>query len=650
MDRFLRFSCNLDTFLDDLKERIKNNEEKVEALLVQQEKNYANFIKPLEEMEEELELFFTPLAHLNSVNNSEKTQEIYAAALPIITEYSTKLSQNEALYKAYKEIEQNEKEKLSQEQKRVLELNIRGFELSGAHLDPKTKERLAEINLRKSELSNNFTQNLLDATNAYEKIIEDDKDVAGIPESDLASACFEEDGKTKYRFTLQIPSYIAYMTYGPNRAIREEIYKAYVSRAPENEQIIDELLALRHEMSKLLGSENYAEYSLATKMAKKPADVLAFLEELLEKSLAQAKCDVESLKEYAGFAIEAWDTAYYSEKLKKERYDIDEEEYRPYFEQNSVAEGLFAFLSKTFDIEFKEVNEKLWDEKAKCFDLYVKGELCSRLYLDLEARKSKRGGAWMHDWETHYEKTDGSTQLASAFVVCNFPPSGDTNPSLLRHDDVVTLFHEMGHAIHHLLSTVKESEVSGVNGVEWDAVEFPSQFLENFAYEEKVLWMFAKHYKTGEVLPKEMIEKLIRAKNFQSGMGMVRQLEFGLFDFKLHTDLYQGEEVQKLLDAIREKTGLIKPPSYNKFQNGFAHIFGGGYAAGYYSYKWAEVLSADAFFAVVEEGVYNSPLAKRYRDVVLARGGSAGMGELYLEFMGREPQSEALLRLNGIEV
>ncbi|SFV56244.1 Oligopeptidase A [hydrothermal vent metagenome] len=648
MKEFRDFRSNLETFIKDLKELIEKNQKRVEELLSKKQKSFENFIKPLEEMEEELELFFTPLSHLNSVNNSKETQDIYTQALPIITEYSTKLSQNEDLYNAYKEIYQKEKERLNQEQKRVLELNIQSFELSGAHLDKATKERLAKINLRKSELSNEFSQNLLDATNAYERIIEDEADVEGIPPSDLATAEFEEDGVKKWRFTLQMPSYIAYMTYGPNRQIREEIYRAYVTRAPQNSAIIDEFLALREEMSKLLGFENFAQYSLATKMAKDEKSVVGFLEELLDRSYDQCTKEVADLKKFAGFDIEAWDSAFYSEKMKKEHYDIDEEAYRPYFEQQSVVSGLFEFLNKMFDLEFVPNDAKLWHEKAKSYDIYEAGELRARLYLDLEARESKRGGAWMHDWQTHMRRSDGSVQLASAFVVCNFPPSSEDAPSLLRHDDVVTLFHEMGHAIHHLLSRVEENEVSGVNGVEWDAVEFPSQFLENFAYEKSVLQMFAKHYQTGEVLPEAMIDRLIKAKNFLSAMAMQRQLEFSLFDFLLHQKLYQKEEVQALLDSIRKRTALIKPPSYNRFQNGFAHIFAGGYAAGYYSYKWAEVLSADAFEAVVSEGIFASQKAKAYKEIILSKGGSESMSRLYEEFMGREAKTEPLLRLNGI--
>ena len=646
MAEFIPFTCNLESFEGELKKLLEQNTKAVEQLLAQENKTYQNFVRPLMELDYRLELFFSPLAHLNSVANSKETQEVYTKALPLITEYSTNMSQNLKIYEAYKEI--SKQEALSSEQKRVLTLAIQSFELSGAHLDEKTKKRLAEINLEKSELTNNFSQNLLDATNAYEKIIENEKDVEGLPKSDLLLAKFEQDGKTKYRFTLQLPSYIAYMTYGKNEQIREELYKAYTTRAPKNAKIIDRLLVLRDESAKLLGFENYAAYSLATKMANSPGEVLDFLEELLEKSTAQAKKEYQELEAFAGKKLNAWDSAYYSEALRKKFYDIDEEKYREYFEQNGVLEGLFAFLENLFGIGFVKQNEPLWDPKATSYNLVQNEKVFARLYLDLEARESKRGGAWMDNFQTHHYDEKNKEHLASAFVVCNFPPSDENTPSLLRHDDVVTLFHEMGHALHHLLSKVSELDVSGVHGVEWDAVEFPSQFLENFAYEKEVLQTFAKHYKTKEVLNDEMIEKLQKAKNFQSAMGMLRQLEFGLFDMKLHTGLYQAQEVQKLLDTIREKTALIKPPAYNRFQNGFGHIFAGGYAAGYYSYKWAEVLSADGFLAVVQNKKINTAMAKRYKESILFKGGSASMKELYKEFADTEPKTDALLKLSGI--
>lgn len=650
MQPFTDFNLNLETFIFDLNTLIEINHKTIADLLAIPDKTYANFVRPFDLMEEDLELLFTPLSHINAIKNSDESQRIYADALPILTDYSTFVGQNLDIYEAFKNVKAREYNSLNTEQRRILDLNILHFELAGAHLDETSKERLAQINLRKSTLTNDFSQNVLDATNAYEKIITDPADVEGIPESDLENARFEEDGATKYRFTLQMPSYIAYMTYGPNRTIREELYRAYTTRAPQNSAIIDELMALRQESAKLLGFKNYAEYSLASKMAPSTESVLKFLNEIIDASRRQGMRELDELRAIApDIDLQSYDTAYYGEILKKAQYDIDEEEYRPYFEQHSVMEGMFAFLNELFGLRFIRQNIDLWDEKASVYDIYEHDTLTARVYFDLEARKNKRGGAWMHNFQTHCEDTQGCTHLSSAFVVCNFPPSSETSPSLLRHDDVVTLFHEMGHTIHHLLSKVKEHGVSGVNGVEWDAVEFPSQFLENFAYEPKVLKLFAKHHESGEILSDEMIAKLIRAKNFQSGMFMLRQIEFSLFDFELHSKLYQGDEIQILLDSIRERTSLIKPPAYNKFQNGFSHIFSGGYSAGYYSYKWAEVLSADAYYAIVDEGVFGSELARRYKEIVLGKGGSQSMQELFVEMMGRECDSKNLLRLSGIE-
>jgi len=646
---FLDFDVNLDTAIDELSTLLEKSKKEIDDLLRIDKKTYLNFVKPFEMIDERLQWFFTPISHLNSVNNSDETQAVYADALPILTEYGTEISQNEEIYKAFTSIKEDEGSTLNQEQNQVLDHNIRDFELSGAHLSQDKKDRLKEINMRKSTLTNDFSQNLLDATNAYELIITDEKDVEGIPPSDLDGAK-QEDGT--YKFTLQMPSYIAYMTYGKNPALREELYKAYTTRAPENAAIIDELMQLRQEMAKLLGFNNFAELSIAPKMATSTDKVIDFLEELAHASQSQAKeelAELEALAKKEGQnKISSFDTAYYSEILKKEKYEIDEEAYRPYFEQDSVVQGLFGFLHRLLGIEFRPANVTLWDEKASAYDLYINNELRSRLYIDLEARSSKRGGAWMNNWQTHCLDEKGEPVLSSAYIVCNFPASSETSPSLLRHDDVVTLFHEMGHALHHMLSKVNENSVSGVNGVEWDAVEFPSQFLENFAYEPKVLTLFAKHHESGEVLPDEMISKLDKSRNFQSAMGMLRQLEFSIFDFKLHMKLHTGDQVQELLDSIRNEFSLLKPPPYNKFQNGFAHIFAGGYAAGYYSYKWAEVLSADAFFHFVDNGIFEEEIASSYRDIVLGLGGSESMSVLFEKFMGRELDTTGLLRLNGI--
>lgn len=639
-------------FNELLEQKLHANRDKIKKLLELSKKSYQNFVKPFEMMDEELDQFFTPLSHINAVNNSDTTQKVYSDALPIITNYSTEVGQNIDIFNAYKEIKEREYNHLTAAQKMVLDQSILGFELSGAALDDEKKNRLKEINVKKSELANNFSQNVLDATNDFEMIIEDEKDLKGLPESDIETAKEEKDGKTVYKFTLQMPSYIAYMTYGPNRKYREKLYQAYVTRAPQNAKIIDELMQLRQESSKILGFNSYAELSLATKMAPSTDTVITFLTDLQNASKKQAHKELAYLQKFAKEQgcdnLASFDAGYYAEKLRLRDYDIDEEAYRPYFEQTKVVTGLFEFLEKLFGMEFREVQTPLWHEKAKAYDIYVDNQIRARLLTDLEARKDKRGGAWMHNWQAHCLDEEGKEQLASAFIVCNFPASSETSPSLLRHDDVVTLFHEMGHAIHHLMSRVEENGVSGVNGIEWDAVEFPSQFLENFAYEPKVLQMFAKHHETSEVLSDAMIDKLVKAKNFQSAMTMLRQLEFGLFDFKLHDKLYQGVEVQELLDSIREDNNLISAPEYNKFQNSFSHIFAGGYAAGYYSYKWAEVLSADAYFYFVDHGIFHEKVANDYKNIILGEGATLSMHELFEKFRGQELQTNALLRLSGI--
>ncbi len=637
-----------------LEQIIKQNEEELKDLLAIEDKTYQNFVVPYQLMSEKLEVFCTPIFHINSVKNSDETQEVYSDCLPLISLYETRLSQNEDTYRAIKDIQYNEKPSLSIEQLKVLENEIRNFKLGGCGLDDNKKDRLKDINLELSKLSKDFSQNLLDATNAWELIIENEDDIKEIPSSDLESAKFEKDGKVKYKFTLQMPSYVSYITYGTSRVKREKIYKAYCTRAPQNGELIEQILALKDEKSKILGFDNYSQYSLATKMATKTNEVLAFLEELATYSKEKSKQELEeiralALKEDNIKDCQSYDIAYYSEKLKKANYEIDEEYYRPYFEQNSVLNGFFEVLNKLFNITFTlNTNAPAWDEKVKVYDIYEENKLISRLYIDLEARKDKRGGAWMHNWHTHYN-LNGKENLASAYIVCNFPTSTDTLPSLLRHSDVVTLFHEMGHALHHLLSKIKEPFVSGINGVTWDTVEFPSQFLEYFAYEKKVLKMFAKHYQTKNILNDIAIDKLIKAKNFQSSLTMTRQLEFATFDFKLHLGGYKTQlQIQELLNNVRNEIGTILPPSYNKFQNGFAHIFAGGYAAGYYSYKWAEVLSADAFYIFKESQVFNKKLALKYKNIILGKGGSENMDKLYTSFTNKQPDIKSLLKIDGI--
>ncbi|MDN5103895.1 M3 family metallopeptidase [Aliarcobacter butzleri] len=645
---------NLENSKEILEKLLDEKRVLINELLNIENKTYKNFVLPFQEIGESINEFLTPIFHIDSVKNSEITTKVYEECLPIISKYETEISQNENIYLSLKDIQFNEKSILNDIQNKVLENEIRDFELSGCNLENNKKKRLEEINLKLSELSHKFSQNLLNATNAFEMIITDFEDVKEIPQSDLELAKFEEDGITKYKFTLQMPSYLAYITYGTNRERREEIYKAYCTKAPENGKIIEHILALKDEKVKILGFENYAQYSLATKMAKTEEDVISFLEELGNKAKKKAKEELEEIKEIAlkdGITdFRSSDMAYYSEKLKKAQYDLDEEYYRPYFEQQSVLNGFFDFLHQMFNIKFTKTQTKAWDEKVKVYDLSEDGKTIARIYIDLEARKDKRGGAWMNNWHSHFRNSNGEINLPTAYIVGNFPQSTKEIPSLLRHSDVVTLFHEMGHALHHLLSKIEEPFVSGISGVAWDTVEFPSQFLEYFSYDKDVLKLFAKHYQTGEVLDDEAIDRIIKAKNFQSSLATVRQVEFALFDFKLYQKLYKTEdEIQYLLDTIREEFAAIIPPRYNKFQNGFSHIFSGGYSAGYYSYKWAEVLSADAFYMFIDSGnIFNKELGIKYRDTILSQGGSYDMDKLFFDFAKREPSIDSLLKIEGI--
>ncbi len=647
---FVEFRLDdLDNFPKELETLLERQLGDIENIVNSSNSSYMDILKPLQDLESELELFFTPLAHLNSVNNSDKTKEAYEKSLPQISKFHSKISQNEKLFHKIESLSSTDLE-----ESRVIQNSIRDFILSGAKLSMEKKKELEEINLELSELSNSFFQNLLDANSSYELVIEDSRYIEGIPDSDLALAKMVVDGKEVYRFTLQIPSYLSYMTYGINREYREMLYRAYSTRAPQNSKIIDRILLLRNREAKLLGFNSYTELSLETKDAPSSKAVIEFLEKLLKLAKPKAIKELEELKEFAfrvdGIeSLQPFDIAYYSEKLKKDKFHFDENMTKPYFEQNSVLNGLLEVVSKLFRVEFRESDTNVWNSSVKVFDIYRDNILSGRVYFDLEARDTKRGGAWMHNWQTHFINSKGARKLPVVFIVANFPTSKEDTPSLLRHDDVVTLFHEMGHGIHHLFSQCSEYSISGVNGIAWDVVEFPSQFLENFAYEKEILKKFAFHYETGEPISSELLDKIKKAKNFQSALGLLRQVEFSLFDIKLHQKLYQGDEVQALLDTIREETSLIKVPKYNKFQNGFGHIFSGGYSAGYYSYKWAEVLSADAFFECLDSnGEFNQEKANGYYNHILSQGSSEDMSTLYKKWLGRDAKVESLLKLYKI--
>ncbi|XDD43599.1 M3 family metallopeptidase [Leptospira sp. WS60.C2] len=627
--------------------KMESNKRFIEALLQNDSISYQNFLKPYQRVQTELGDLVTEVSHLNSVKNNEESQTIYSRLLPKLSEYYTDLGQNEEIFSALLKIQKAEPT-LNAEKTKVLENEIRDFRLSGVGLDKTTKEELKNIRVKLSDLTNQFSQNVLNATNAFALHLNED-DVKGIPESDKNSAK-QPDGT--YKFTLHFPSYIAYMTYGENREIRKKLYDAYCTRAPENGKLIEEILNLRDKEAKLLGFETYAHLSLATKVANTPEEVISFLDHLALKAKPIAEKEYSEIKSFAKKlgrdSLEPWDLTYYSEKFKKDSFSYDEEIYRPYLEKETVIKGTFQFLEKLLGVTFKQANTPVWEPSVLCYDLLVEGETQSRLYLDLEVRSEKKGGAWMHNWKPHFEDENGKRVLPIAFVVASFPKATETQPSLLRPSDVVTLFHELGHALHHLLSKVKEPFVSGVNGVEWDAVEFPSQFLENFVYEPKVLELFAKHYQTKEPIPSSYIDTMVKAKNFMSAMGVIRQLEFAKFDMLVHKERPTETRVQEILDQVRKEIAIVIPPAYNKFQNSFTHIFAGGYAAGYYSYKWAELLSANAFYSFIDKGVFDLDHASHFRKTVLEKGGSSNAMNLFREFYGKDPEIDALLRLNGI--
>lgn len=643
----------------------------IEQAVSEQTPTWQNLVLAVDKVDDVLSKAWSPVSHMNSVLSSDELREAYESCLPLLTEYGTWVGQHKGLNEAYKKLANSaEFEQLSDAQKKVIDNTLRDFKLSGVDLAADKQQRYGDIQTRKSELSSTFSNNVLDATNAWQKVVTEESELAGLPESAVAAAkqmaeMKELDG---WLFTLDFPSYLPVMTYSDNQALREEMYTAFTTRASDqgpnageydNSEIMDELLALRHEVSELLGFANYAESSLATKMAENTEQVVGFLNQLAEKSHPQALQDVAELrafaeKEHGVTELNPWDYAYYSEKLKQAKYSISDEELRPYFPEDRVLSGLFTTVNRLFGIEVKERAKgevDVWHEDVRFFDIFAQdGQYRGSFYLDLYAREKKRGGAWMDDCRGRIKWSQDQLQTPIAYLTCNFnQPVGD-NPALFTHDEVITLFHEFGHGIHHMLTQVEEAAVAGINGVAWDAVELPSQFLENWCWEEEALAFISGHFETGEPLPKDMLDKMLAAKNFQSAMMMVRQLEFSLFDFRIHAEYSPetGANIQQVLDQVREKVAVVKPPKTNRFQHSFGHIFAGGYAAGYYSYKWAEVLSADAFSKFEQEGIFNPETGKSFLNCILERGGSAEPMELFKSFMGREPEIDALLRHSGI--
>jgi len=629
-----------------------------------------NLCQPLAESDDRLSRIWSPIGHLNSVKNSSELRAAYEQALPLLSEYGTWVGQHEGLYQAYRSLKEGAAfEALSVPQRKAVDNALRDFELSGIGLSADKQQRYGEIVARLSELGSTYSNNVLDATMGWSKLITDEAELSGLPESALAQAqamaqAKEQDG---WLLTLDMPSYLPVLTYADNRALREEMYRAFATRASDqgpnagkwdNSEVMAETLALRHELAQLLGFDTYADKSLATKMAESPEQVIGFLSDLAKRARPQAEQELAQLRAFAKQhygvdELEAWDITYYGEKQKQHLFSISDEQLRPYFPEQRVVEGLFEVVKRIYGITAKERKDvETWHPDVRFFDLFAAdGELRGSFYLDLYARENKRGGAWMDDCVGSLRKADGTLQKPVAYLTCNFNrPLGD-QPALFTHNEVTTLFHEFGHGLHHMLTQIDTAGVSGINGVPWDAVELPSQFMENWCWEPEALAFISGHYQSGEPLPKAMLDKLLAAKNYQAALFILRQLEFGLFDFRMHFEYSpeKGAQILPTLAEVKKMVAVVPSPSWGRFPHAFSHIFAGGYAAGYYSYLWAEVLSADAYSRFEEEGIFNAETGKSFLDNILSRGGSEEPMALFKRFRGREPQLDAMLRHYGIK-
>lgn len=648
---------------------LTENRERV-AELLQKTRTYTwdNLIRPLEDMDDRLDKAWAPVRHLNAVVNNDPLRQAYNACLPKLSEYATELGQNQALYEAHRAIAQSEEfNELDPAQKKILKDALRDFRLAGVALPEAKKSRFKAIEQRLSQLSSQFEENVLDATDAWSKHLTDSRQLAGLPETAKAVArqAASSRGLDGWLLTLEFPCYAAVMTFADDRTLRQELYEAYVTRASDqgpsagrfdNTACMEEILRLRHEKAQLLGYANFAELSLATKMAETPKQVLEFLEELAARSKPKAIEELAELRQFARkqYGVEdlaAWDLMYYSEKLRQHRFQLSQEEVKQYFPATKVVSGLFQVVERLYGFTIRQLTGvDVWHPEVSCYEILDRqGDVRGRFYLDLYARPKKRGGAWMDECVAR-RKLKGQVQIPIAFLTCNFTPPTEEAPALLTHDEVLTLFHEFGHGLHHLLTQVNYLSASGIRGVEWDAVELPSQFMENFCWQKEALELISGHYLSGQPLPEELFSKMLAAKHFQTGMQMVRQLEFALFDFRLHLeyDPASGGRIYEILDEVRDQVAVFKPPAFNRFAHSFTHIFGGGYAAGYYSYKWAEVLSADAFSRFEEEGIFDPVTGRAFLEHILETGGSRPALESFIAFRGREPKIDALLRHSGI--
>ena len=623
--------------------------------------DYDTLARVLSVATERLSHAWGAVGHLNAVANTPALREAYNAMLPAVTEFYTALGADEQLYAKYKAI-QAQAATLNPARQQALKHWIRDFVLSGAELQGAARDRFAAIQEEAAELGQKFSEHVMDATDGFAHYASAEE-LAGVPADVVANAraAAEAEGKAGHKLTLHFPSYFPVMQYAENRALRETLYRAYVTRASElgaqpeldNSALMQQLLMLRQEEAQLLGFKNFAEVSLVPKMAQSPEQVLDFLRDLAGRARPYAEKDLAEMREFAaanlGLAeMQAWDQAYVAEKLKEARYAFSDQEVREYLTVPRVLSGLFDIIQRLFDVTIIESQAEVWHESVKFYRLERAGQLVGQFYLDLYARPGKRPGAWMDEVRSRWARPEGQLQTPVAQLVCNFAsPAGD-KPALLTHDDVTTLFHEFGHGLHHLLTQVDELGVSGISGVEWDAVELPSQFMENFCWEWEVLQQLSSHVQTGEPLPRALYDKMIAAKNFQSGLQTLRQIEFALFDMRLHAEPGQEQAVQQLLDEVRAEVSVNPPPAFNRFQHSFSHIFAGGYSAGYYSYKWAEVLSADAWSAFEEEGVFNPATGRRYLQSILEAGGARDAIDNFKAFRGREPRIDALLRHQGM--
>jgi len=639
---------------------------RIEQVLAEGNFDYAHLVQALDQEDDRLGKAFGPAGHLNAVAQDEALRNAYNSCLPLLSEYGTEVGQNAALCAAYQALRDSEQwSTLSEAQQKDIDNTLRDFRLSGVDLPEEKKAQYMANSKRLSELTSQFSDNALDATQAWSKHINDENELDGLPDSAKAGAAdrAKADEKDGWLLTLDAPVFIAVMSHCKNAELRKEMYTAWTTKASDqgpqagqfdNAAIMDEILALRHKQAQLLGFANYAEESLATKMARDVNEVVQFLEDLARRAKPQAEQELAELKAFAAEQgagdLNPWDIGFWSERLREARYDISEEELRPWFPADTVINGMFSVVGKLFGIQFKQrMDVDTWHDDVRFYELVDDdGSVRAAFYLDMYARTGKRGGAWMDDARIRRRQPDGSLQTPVAYLTCNFAPPAGGKPGLLTHDEVVTLFHEFGHGLHHMLTEQDVSGISGINGVAWDAVELPSQFLENWCWTEEGIALISGHYQTGEPLPKEKLEKMLAAKNFQGAMQMVRQIEFSLFDMRIHAEYQPGLNIYQVLNEVREQVAVIQPPAFNRFPNSFGHIFAGGYAAGYYSYKWAEVLSADAYSRFEEEGEFNEETGRAFRTEILAKGGSREPMELFKAFRGREPSVEPLLRHCGI--